>query len=148
MGIGKGTPSLSVLIDNTYSGQGYNYNISDNIVSVTQAGAVEVNMIACPFSPAISIASGDSVNVQFYLESDSNSWQERRCNIFLSTADDTRINLCDETINDLDGFTTSATATLSQDFNSINIRFRSQGVSYNPALKFTIQIFVNGERML
>ena len=148
MGIGNGTPSLSVLTNNTYSGQSYEYSISDNIVSVTRAGAVETNMIACPFSPAISIASGDSVNVQFSLEDDSNSWQERRCNIFLSTADDTRLNLCDEQINDLDGFTASATATSSQDFNSINIRFRSQGVSYNPALKFTLQISVNGDRRL
>ena len=143
---------LSMLTDGVYSPDGayrsYDYTIEHNEVSVFKAGAVEANMVACPFSPAISVASGDTVSIKFTLERDSNSWTSRKCNIFLGATDDTRLSLCDETIDDLNSFVVSNTASSALEINSINIRFRSQGVSYNPALIFSIQILVNGNRRL
>ena len=143
--INSGMP-LSTFIDGTYSGTGYNYSIANNIVSVYTAGAIENNMVSMPFLPVVPVVSGDIVSVSFSLEPDSTAWKARTCNIFIG--DRSRINLCDKSITSLDGLTLTATSTTAINLNKLCIRFRNQGVSYSPPLKFTAEIKVNGVRVL
>lgn len=144
MGLEK--DNLVKLKDGVYSGSVYDYTIQNNVVSVSKAGAVESNAVYIPFAKNIDIAG--NVFVRFKLADGSASWITRTCNIFLQTPGNERAQLCDKSITTIDGLELSATVPSQKSFYRMCMRFRSQGINYNPPLRFTLELYANGKRVI
>lgn len=137
---------LVKLKDGIYTGPAYDYTILNNVVSLSTAGAVESNAVYIPFAKNIELMG--NILVRFKLTGGSASWVTRTCNIFLQTLGNERIQLLDGSISVFDGLELTAVVPNEKTFYRICIRLRSQGVSYNPPLKFTLELYNDGKRVI